>query len=167
MRIRVITTGGTIDKVYFDAKSTYQVGEPLAGEVLREAGVAFEYEVEPVMRKDSLEITPEDRARIREAVERCPEARVVVTHGTDTMAETGRALAGIPGKTVVLTGAIQPGRFRSTDAPFNLGFAVAAVQILPAGVYLAMNGRVFDPFRVRKNLRTNRFEPVEPRPGSG
>jgi len=86
---------------------------------------------------------------------------VVITHGTDTMVETARTLAGIPGKTIVLTGALQPGRFADSDAPFNLGMAMAAVQLLPAGVYLAANGRVFEAYRVVKNAALNRFEALE------
>lgn len=158
MRIRIFTTGGTIDKVYFDRKDQFQVGDPQVGEVLTEANVTFEYEVTPLLRKDSLELTDDDRRRIRESVEAAPERHVVVTHGTDTMAETGRALGGLKGKTVVLTGAMQPARFRQTDAVFNIACAVTAVQLLPEGVYLAMNGRIFDPARARKDVARHRFE---------
>ncbi len=158
MKIRIITTGGTIDKIYFDQLSEFQVGEPQIGEVLRETGVAFDYEIESILRKDSLDLDAADRRLIREAVVRAPEDRILVTHGTDTMIETARALDGIPGKTVVLTGALQPARFRQTDAVFNIGAAVLAVQLLGEGVWLVMNGRVFDPRRARKNRQANRFE---------
>lgn len=158
MTIRILATGGTIDKIYFDAKSQYQVGEPQILEVLREANVTFEYEVVSLLRKDSLEMTDEDRERIRRAIEADDHRHFVVTHGTDTMVQTARALLGIPGKTIVLTGAMQPARFRMTDAVFNIGCAVTAVQLLPEGVYVAMNGRVFRPDRVRKNVELNRFE---------
>jgi len=158
MTIRILATGGTIDKIYFDAKSQYQVGEPQIVEVLREANVTFEYEVLSLLRKDSLEMTAEDRRRIREAIEADEHRHFVVTHGTDTMVETAQALRGIPGKTIVLTGSMQPARFRMTDAVFNIGCAVTAVQLLPEGVYLAMNGQVFRPDRVTKNVALNRFE---------
>jgi L-asparaginase len=161
MKIKFFTTGGTIDKLYFDALDRYQVGEPQAIEFLEEANVTFEYEVTSILRKDSLELTDDDRQLIVAAVAADPHERILVTHGTDTMIATARALQAVQGKTIVLVGAMRPARFRATDAEFNIGFAVAAVQILPPGVYVAMNGRVFDPQRVRKNREKNRFEPVE------
>ena len=161
MRLRVITTGGTIDKVYFDATSDYEVGEPTVPHVFREAGVSLGYELEPLMRKDSLEITTEDRETIRAACERAPEAQILITHGTDTMAETAEFLIGIPEKTIVLTGALAPARFRVTDAVFNLGLALGAVQSMSEGVFLAMNGTVFPAGEVRKNREMGRFESVE------
>lgn len=161
MTIRIIAAGGTIDKVYFDEKSAYQVGEPQVLEVLREANVTVACEVVSLLRKDSLEMTDDDRVRIREAVAADAHRHVVVTHGTDTMIQTARALQGLPGKTIVLTGAMQPARFRRTDAAFNIGCAVTAVQLLPEGVYIVMNGRVFRPERVRKNAERGCFEEVE------
>ena len=158
MSVRIFTTGGTIDKVYFDAKSSYQVGEPQIGELLVEAGVTCPYTVTSLLRKDSLEIDAADRALIAAEVAAAPESRVLITHGTDTMVETARALLGVPGKTVVLVGAMQPARLRVSDAFFNIGFAFAAVQLLPPGVYIAMNGRVFDPRTARKNVAAHRFE---------
>ena len=156
--LTVITTGGTIDKVYFDAKSDYQIGAPQIGEILTQLGVAFEFEVIPVLRKDSLDMDDNDRAAIRSAIERQPHGQVLVTHGTDTMVETARALRGIPGKVIVLTGALNPARFQGSDAVFNIGCAVGAVQTATEGVWIAMNGRVWDPERVRKNRAANRFE---------
>lgn len=156
----ILTTGGTIDKVYFDAKSTFAVGDPQIGEVLRQAHVDLEHRILPLMRKDSLELTEADRAVIRQAVEAAPEQRILVTHGTDTMTETAKHLQGLPGKTLVLTGALQPARFRENDAVFNIGFALAAAQVLPHGVYIAMNGRLYDPARVRKDRENNRFVEV-------
>ena len=158
MRIHVITTGGTIDKVYFDANSEFQVGRPMIEELLQEAHVTAEVTIEPVLAKDSLDLTDADRQLIRDRVVACPAERILITHGTDTMAETGRALKGVAGKTIVLTGSMQPARFRSTDAVFNVGFALGAVQSLPPGVYIAINGQVFDPERVRKNRARQRFE---------
>lgn len=158
--IDVLTTGGTIDKVYFDAKSSFQVGASPVTELLKEANLSIEIRVSEVMRKDSLEMADDDRARIRGAVEACPSSQIVITHGTDTMVQTGCALLGIAGKTIVLTGAMQPARFRATDALFNVAAALTAVQILPPGVYLAMNGRIFDPRTTRKNVAENRFVSV-------
>ena len=158
MKIKFLTTGGTIDKVYFDAKSEYEVGPPQVSELLKDANVTFDYEVESILRKDSLDLTDADRALIRERVAADPAAHIIVTHGTDTMIETALALKGIPGKTIVLTGSMQPARLRVTDAGFNLGTAIAAVQALSPGVYLAMNGRMFNPDICRKNVAAHRFE---------
>jgi L-asparaginase len=154
----IVTTGGTIDKVYFDDKSDFQVGDPQIGRILQELGVAFRFSVIPLLRKDSLHLNDEDRELLRAAIAAQPMRHVLVTHGTDTMVETARVLAAVPGKTIVLTGALNPARFRGSDAEFNIGTAVGAVQSLPPGVYIAMNGRVWDPDKVRKNVSANRFE---------
>lgn len=161
MEIVFLTTGGTIDKVYFDAMSRFEVGETVLGKILREGGVSFEFEVIPLMRKDSLEMNDQDREAIRAAVAARPEARVVVTHGTDTMVDTAQVLATIAAKTIVLTGALSPARFQASDAVFNIGLAVAAVQTCPPGAWIAMSGQVFAFDRVRKNRALNRFEGVE------
>jgi L-asparaginase len=156
--IKIFSTGGTIDKIYFDAKSEFQVGEPLIDEIFHDAFVNVEYQVESLMRKDSLEMTGDDRGLIRRRIEETAHRHIIVTHGTDTMVETGRALLDIPDKTIVLVGAMQPARLRKSDAIFNIGFAVAAVQLLSVGVYIAMNGQVFDPRTTVKNVPENRFE---------
>ena len=156
--IQIFTAGGTIDKIYYDAKDDYTVGDPQIGKLLEEARVNFPYAVEALFKKDSLEMGAADRERVRRAVEATPARRVLITHGTDTMVETARALEGVPDKTVVLVGAMQPARFLGSDAEFNIGYAVAAVQLLPAGVYIAMNGQVFRSGRVRKNRERLRFE---------
>ena len=158
MRIAILTTGGTIDKVYFDAKSHYHVGDSEILRILEEAQVDVEPGVVNVLAKDSLEITDEDRALIRRTVEKLPERHILITHGTDTMVDTARALVGLPGKVIVMTGSLTPARFRSSDAPFNVGMALAALQTLPEGVWVAMNGRIFRGEKVRKNLDRNRFE---------
>lgn len=164
MDLHILTTGGTIDKVYFDAKSTFEVGQPLVADILETAGVAFEYEVDVLFQKDSLELTEADREVVIERILASPARRVLVTHGTDTMATTGQAVAEALGpdsdRTVVFVGSLTPARFKSTDAEFNVGFAAAAAQILPPGVYVAMNGCVFDATQVRKNREQNRFETV-------
>jgi L-asparaginase len=160
-RIVFLTTGGTIDKVYFDEASRFEVGETVVAKILREGGVTYDFEVVPLMRKDSLQISDQDRAAIRAAVEVRDESRVIVTHGTDTMVETAKVLAGITGKTIVMTGALSPARFQASDAVFNIGMAVAAVQTCPLGVWIAMSGQVFPWDHVRKNRGLNRFEPLD------
>ena len=159
--LTIVATGGTIDKIYFDDKSAYQIGAPQIGEILTQLGVAFAFEVIALMRKDSLHMDDADRDLIRRTIAAQPHRHVLVTHGTDTMVETARALAGIAGKTIVLTGALNPARFRGSDAEFNIGTAVGAVQSLPPGVYIAMNGRIWDPLKVRKNVAANRFEAAD------
>jgi L-asparaginase len=158
MDLVIFTTGGTIDKVYFDAKGGYQVGAPMVCELLEHARLGSAPRIAELLRKDSLEMTEADRATIRAAVVTSPEARVIVTHGTDTMTDTARALRDIPGKTIILTGALQPGRFSDSDATFNLGLAFAAAQLCSAGVYVVANGTVFPADRVRKNRELNCFE---------
>jgi L-asparaginase len=158
VRIQILTTGGTIDKVYFDAKGGYEVGAPMVREILTQGRVALEIDVVELLRKDSLEMTDADRAQIREAISSSRASHFVVTHGTDTIVDTARVLQQLSGKTVVLTGALQPGRFADSDAPFNLGMAIAAVQTLAPGIYIAANGRVFAADKVRKNRELNRFE---------
>ncbi|MBW2592881.1 MAG: asparaginase [Deltaproteobacteria bacterium] len=158
MKIKFITTGGTIDKIYFDRKSEFQVGDPQVIDVLKDANVTFEYEVVTLLRKDSLDMTDGDRRLIYKTIESDPDRRIVVTHGTDTMIRTAGILQNISEKTIVLTGAMQPAKFRLTDAIFNIACAITAVQTLPYGVYIAMNGQVFDPGKARKNVAENRFE---------
>ena len=158
MKIKIFTTGGTIDKIYFDQKSEYQVGDPQAKGVLERANVVLDYEVESIIRKDSLDFTDEDRELIRQKVASTPLKRVVITHGTDTMIDTAKVLRNISGKTIVMTGSMYPAEFRDSDAVFNIGCAVTAVQILEPGVYIVMNGRIFKSHKVRKNVDLNRFE---------
>ncbi|MBS0254081.1 MAG: asparaginase [Proteobacteria bacterium] len=161
-QILVLTTGGTIDKLYFDALSQYQVGETVVGRVLATARVTHPPRIVELMRKDSLELTGEDRTIIAQAVAEAPESHIVITHGTDTMADTARALAtAIPevleSKTVVLVGALAPARFAESDAPFNLGMAFGAAQSARPGVWITMNGQVFDGRHVRKDRAIGAF----------
>jgi L-asparaginase len=161
VRLKIFTTGGTIDKIYFDKKSQYEVGDPQAGGVLDRANVTFDYRVESILKQDSLDMTDADRQLVRQAVEAAPENRIVITHGTDTMIATANVLDGIAGKTIVLTGSMYPAQFRDSDAVFNLGCAVIAAQTLPHGIYIAMNGQIFDPHASVKNVDQNRFEPID------
>ncbi|SFG00055.1 L-asparaginase [Novosphingobium sp. CF614] len=158
--ILVVTTGGTIDKQYFDALSEYQIAESVIEKLLRVSRVAHPFRVVELMRKDSLELTGEDRALIKAAIAAAPETRVVVTHGTDTMTETAKVLAAIPGKTIVLVGALAPARFAESDAPFNLGMAFACCQAASPGVWITMNGSVFDGLKVRKDREAGKFAEI-------
>jgi L-asparaginase len=160
MKIRFITVGGTIDKIYFDQLSEFQVGTPGIERLLHELPLAFDYIVESLVRKDSLDMTDEDRILVVEAVSRSLETHIVITHGTDTMIQTAKCLATVSDKIVVLTGAMQPAGFQNSDAAFNIGTAIGAVNALPSGIYIAMNGRIFDPQRTRKNRERGMFEPV-------
>ncbi|RZZ85845.1 MULTISPECIES: asparaginase domain-containing protein [Pseudoxanthomonas] len=156
----IVTTGGTIDKIYFDDKSDYQVGEPQIGRILKELGVAFRFTVIPIIRKDSLHITDADRELMRATIAAQSARHVLITHGTDSMVQTAQALASLEDRVIVLTGALNPAGFRGSDAEFNIGCAVGAVQSAPEGVWIAMNGRIWDPRHVRKNVAANRFEPA-------
>lgn len=156
--IQLLTTGGTIDKIYFDAKSEFEIGDSLLDELLGEANITEPFECRELMRKDSLDMNDADRQIVREAVSQCPASRVLITHGTDSMADTAAVLADLTDKTIVLMGAMQPARMRRTDAVFNLGFAWAALKLLAPGVYIAMNGEVFPAGSVRKNREAGRFE---------
>lgn len=158
MHIQFITTGGTIDKIYFDALSQFEVGDSQVKAMLTDALVDFTYDIIPILKKDSLDITDEDRATIRTHIEASHHSHFIVTHGTDTMPETAAALRDVENKTVVLTGALTPARFRTTDAVFNIGMAVGTVQTAASGVYIAMSGQVFKAGKVRKNREANRFE---------
>ncbi len=155
--IVIITTGGTIDKVYFDASSDYEVGDSVVAELLHQAQVRQPFEVISLLRKDSLDLTDDDRRLIASTIDERTEVKVVVTHGTDTMTQTAQMLLGLEGKTIVLTGSLAPARFAQSDAVFNIGMAFAAVQTLAAGVYIVMNGQVFAAGSVRKDKGQNAF----------
>ena len=160
LKIKIFSVGGTIDKIYFDDKSDYQVGEPQISQILHAMHVAFDFEVIALMRKDSLHIGEKERRLIHATVETSDASHILITHGTDSMVETAAVLDDVEDKTIVLTGALNPARFRDSDAIFNIGCAVGAAQSLPPGVYIAMNGKVWDPAKVRKNRRENRFEHI-------
>ncbi len=161
-QVKIFCTGGTIDKLYFDALSEYKIGDPVVNGILKEALAKFPFEVESILKKDSLEITDEDREKIFNRVKAESCSHILITHGTDTMIDTAQRLQEIQDKTIVLTGAMQPARFRKTDATFNVGYAIAPAQHLPAGVYLAMNGQIFTPDAVQKNRAEAQFEFYQP-----
>jgi len=158
MKVAILTTGGTFDKVYFDANSEYSIGDPCITSILDEGNVNSDYRIQSILKKDSLDITSKERQIIKNSVEECAEERIIIIHGTDTMVETAKSLEDIKDKTIVLMGAMQPARFKKTDAIFNSGFALAAAQILEYGVYITMNGMVFHSDNVRKNIDLGKFE---------
>jgi len=147
MKIKVFTAGGTIDKMYSEVKGTlnFSFGKQAIKELGEEkVKLNFDYDVERLLAKDSLEMTDEDRELIKKACEGSIANKILITHGTDTMIETARVLSVIPGKAIILTGASQPYKFRESDAEFNIGVAIGALNVLKEGVFIAMNGRVYE-----------------------
>ncbi len=161
MSLRILMTGGTFDKYYDAIRGEMAFSESHLPVILKQARITLPIATEVCLLKDSLQMNDEDRQRILESCRKAGEAKLVVIHGTDTMVETAKVLgvAKVP-KTIVLTGAMIPFEVRSSDALFNLGFAVAACQLLPEGVYVAMNGRVWASDQVRKNTVKGVFEEV-------
>jgi len=160
MAVRVFVTGGTFDKEYDEIHGRLFFRDTNLPDMLEMGRCRVELEIETLMLIDSLEMTDELRDAIATRVKECPEDQVVITHGTDTMVDTARVLAErVPDKTIVLTGAMIPIAFGSSDGLFNLGGALSVVQVLGPGVYVAMNGRVFDWHRVHKNHESGIFEP--------
>ena len=157
-KLLVLTTGGTIDKVYFDALSQFEVGDPVANDILVSMNVAFEFEVTEICRKDSLEITEQDRQSLRDVIEASDANYILITHGTDTMVDTAQFIGEQTEKRIVLTGAMQPAAFKDTDAVFNIGSAIGALSIALPGVYIAMSGKVYPAGEVFKNYDSKRFE---------
>jgi L-asparaginase len=161
--IRIIITGGTFDKHYDEIKGSLTFKETHLPEILRFVRCTTPIEVELNQLIDSLDMQTANRLRVLESCRRAPEDRVVITHGTDTMVETAAVLGAADlGKTIVLTGAMVPYIFNNSDAVFNLGCAVTAVQLEPPGVYIAMNGRLFAWDNVRKNRDMAVFEELHP-----
>ena len=162
MQIKIFTTGGSIDKYYSTRESNYVVGDPQVVEILHEAHASIEYSLESLFKKDSLELNENDRLEILQKVRAAAERHILVTHGTDTLITTAKLLRQVTGKVIVLTGAMQPAAFKHSDAAFNVGGALIALQTLPEGVYIIMNGKVFDPADTRKNRDLDRFEALDP-----
>jgi L-asparaginase len=157
--IRLFVTGGTFDKEYDEIHGTLDFRDTHLPEMLTMARCRLQVRVRTLMMVDSLEMTDADRGLIASNCREAPEPHIVITHGTDTMVDTARVLASeVEGKTIVLTGAMIPIAFGSSDGLFNLGGALTAVQVLPEGVYVTMNGRVFPWDDVRKNRETGVFE---------
>ena len=159
MAIRLFVTGGTFDKEYNELEGKLYFKETHIGEMLTLGRCRVPVAVHTLMMVDSLDMSDDDRRHIVEQCGHTPEDRIVITHGTDTMETTARELGhAVPGKTIVLTGAMVPYKFGSSDGLFNLGSALAFAQTLPPGVYVAMNGRCFHWDNVRKNRQTGEFE---------
>lgn len=159
--IRLFVTGGTFDKEYDEINGRLFFEDTHLPQMLELGRCRADVRVRTLMMVDSLEMTDADRDLIAHNCAEAPERGIVITHGTDTMVETARVLAArVDGKTIVLTGAMIPIAFGSSDGLFNLGGAVTAVQVLPPGVYITMNGRVFPWDRVRKNRSTGVFEEI-------
>lgn len=166
MKIAILATGGTFDKEYNEIDGDLYFKKPHIQEMLSIGRCRLQTRLQVVMMKDSLQMTEDDRRQILAACLSCAESRIVITHGTDTMEDTARFLAGkVREKTVVLTGAMIPYTFGSSDGMFNLGSALSFVQILPSGVFVAMNGRVFNPHQVHKDRKRGVF--VQRRGGTG
>jgi len=161
MAICIFITGGTFDKTYDEIRGRLSFGDTHLPEMLRLGRSRVDVSIRTLLMIDSLEMTDNDRELIVRHCAQCDHSRIVVTHGTDTMVETAAAIAkGVTGKTIVLTGAMIPYAFGSSDGLFNLGSALSFAQVLPPGVYIAMNGRVYAAERVRKNYEARRFEEV-------
>lgn len=159
MAIRILVTGGTFDKEYNEITGELFFKDTHLSEMLKLGRCRVETDVRTLMMIDSLEMTEQDRAVIADNCNRAEESKIIITHGTDTMADTARYLAGkVKDKTIVITGAMIPYKFGSSDGLFNLGSAMAFVQSLPQGVYVAMNGKYFHWDNVRKNRQTGQFE---------
>ncbi|MGH9928037.1 MAG: asparaginase domain-containing protein [Pyrinomonadaceae bacterium] len=158
LRIAFLTTGGSIDKTYSPHTSTFEIEDSMIADILDDGEVRFTPHISSIFKKDSLEMTDADRHEIRKAVEKCGHERIIITHGTDTIVKTGQFLEGIPDKVIVLTGAFRPIRLRHTDAVLNLGMAIAAVQTLPCGVYVAINGTVSPVHGTKKDLKNQTFQ---------
>lgn len=162
MAIRIFITGGTFDKEYNELNGQLYFKDTHMQDLLEMGRCRLDTEIRTLMMIDSLEMTDEDRELIVHQCNQCEETQIVITHGTDTMSETAKVLAEhVKGKTIVLFGAMIPIKFGSSDGLFNLGSALAFVQTLPAGVYVAMNGRYFYANNVRKNKQTGMFEEVK------
>ena len=158
--IEIITTGGTIDKVYFDKKNDYQVGDPFIGDLLTKMNVNVDYHISPLMRIDSLDMVDDDRKKILNHIVKSKFDKILITHGTDTIVDTATYLNQLKSKTIVLTGSLKPALFIDNDAIFNIGCAFTSVQNLSKGVYIIMNGQVFEPNNCRKNTDKNFFEKI-------
>ena len=158
--LEILTTGGTIDKVYFDKKSNYEVGDPFVEELLHKMNVNISFKVKSLMKIDSLDMTDIDREEILNYIKNSNSINFLITHGTDSIVETAIYLKKISDKTIVLTGSLKPAIFIDNDAIFNVGSALTSAQILKNGVYIVINGQVFNPDNVRKNLEKNIFETI-------
>lgn len=162
MKIRLLATGGTFDKVYNELDGSLIFRETHLNEILENVKYKVDYEIETLMMVDSLDMKDEHRKKILERCNSCSENKIIIIHGTDTMKETAELLGkNLKNKTIILTGAMVPYSFIKGDALFNLGCAVASVQSIPNGVYISMNGKIFEWNNVRKNKEIGEFESIK------
>lgn len=159
MKILFIQTGGTIDKDYPKTTEGYafEIAEPAVKSILQKINPNFEFDVISVLKKDSLDITEEDRKKIYEACQKTDIDKIIITHGTDMMIETAKKLSSIKNKVIILTGAMKPEKFSDSDASFNVGVAVGAINSLNNGIFIAMNGRVYSADKCKRNLQSGQF----------
>lgn len=160
MKVLFIQTGGTIDKDYPKKNNGYafEIAEPAVERILLRAELAFEYKVVSLFKKDSLDLTEEDRIEIRKFCISTKFDKIIITHGSDTLVETAKTIGNIKNKTILLTASYRPERFANSDADFNLGTAIGALNTKVEGTFIAMNGIILDPNHARKNPETGRFE---------
>jgi len=159
MKIVFVQTGGTIDKDYPKPRKGYafEITEPAVEKILQKVNPNFDYEIIPLLKKDSLDITQQDRNKIHQTCQKTNSNKIIITHGTDTMIQTAKKLSNIKNKTIILTGATKPEKFTDSDAPFNIGTAIGAINILSNGIYIAMNGRIYPWNKVKRDLKTGQF----------
>ena len=159
MKILFIQTGGTIDKDYprTTAGYAFEITTPAVQRILESIQPSFEYEILPLLQKDSLDMTDDDRSTIYNACLKSDLKKIIITHGTDTLIETAQKLASIKGKTIVLTAAKLPERFKNSDASFNIGMAIGVLNIIEEGLFIAMSGRVFSYNNVKRNMVNGKF----------
>lgn len=159
MKITFIQTGGTIDKDYPRTTKGYafEISEPAVKRILEKLNPAFDFEIIPALKKDSMEITDDDRQKIYDICKELKNNKIIITHGTDTMMETAEKLSSIKDKVIVITGAMRPERFTNSDAPINIGVAIGSVNVLETGVYIAMHGQVLPWNQITRNMETGQF----------
>ncbi len=159
MKIIFIQTGGTIDKDYPQKIGGYpfEISEPAVKRILEKLNPSFEYEIISVCRKDSQDITDEDREKIYKTCKELKNDKIIITHGTDTLIGTAKKLNDLKNKVIILTGAVKPEKFTDSDAPINVGVAIGAINVLKEGIYIAMNGRVLMWDRVKRDSETGQF----------
>ncbi len=162
MNLTFVTTGGTIDKDYASCAGTYnfEISEPSIKRIVCQINPKFEYEIVPVLRKDSLDMDDNDRQLIYDACKDIKNNKIIITHGTDTMVETAKKLSELKDKVIILVGASKPEKFKDSDAPINIGVAIGGINVVEPGVYIAMNGRIFSWDNVMKNAETGEFETI-------
>jgi len=159
MKLTFIQTGGTIDKDYPRTTRGYafEIAEPAVERILEKLNPAFEYEVISALKKDSLDISEEDRRIILDICKECDSKKIIITHGTDTMLETAEVLSQIKDKTIIITGAMRPERFSNSDAPVTVGMAIGAVNVLESGIYIAMHGGIFSWDKCKRDMSTGQY----------